>query len=108
MREGGVVLSELFLQSEECLLTSAIAPNEPKRPIGDLLLAGVPFIGPGEEDRSRETAADDTVDVPAEHPGLLLLAVADRVHAEFPEHERFFLGQVLQAEEVFFKIALVV
>ena len=31
-----------------------------------------------------------------------------RVHPELAEHERLFLGQILQAEEVFFEIALVV
>ena len=46
--------------------------------------------------------------MPAEHFGLLLLAVANRIHPEFAEHERLFLGQVLQAQEVLFEIALIV
>ncbi len=46
--------------------------------------------------------------MPAEHLGLLFLRVANRIHPELAQHERLFLGQVLQAKEIFFEVALVV
>ena len=97
-----------FWRAKNDLFGRAIAPNESERPVGDLLFAGVPFVGPGEKNRSGQTAAHDAVDVPAEHFGLLVFAVANRVHPEFAEHERFFFRQILQSQQILFEIALVV
>ena len=52
----------------------AIARDESKRPIGDFLLAGVPFVGPGKKDGAGESAFHHAVDMPAEHFGLLVFA----------------------------------
>ncbi len=46
--------------------------------------------------------------MPGQHVGLFLLRVADRVHAELAHDAGFFVGEVLQAQEVVFKVALVV
>ena len=46
--------------------------------------------------------------MPAEHFGLFLFAMADRVHPEFAQHERLFFREILQAEQVTFEVALVV
>ncbi len=108
MRERRIVLSKFFLKGKERFLRRAIAPDESERPIGDLLFTGEPFVGPGEKNRSRQAAAHDAVNMPAQHLGLLVFAVANRIHPEFAEHERFFLRQVLQAQEIFLEIALVV
>ena len=48
------------------------------------------------------------VDMPAEHFRLLLLGVANRIHPELAEDQRFFLGQVLQAQEIILEVALIV
>src|SRR5207237_3735880 len=108
MRQGGVVLAELVAQEKERLLRFALARDQTKRPIGDLLSAGEPFIGPGKEDRPGQSAFHDAVDVPAEHVGLLVLRVTYRVHAEFAEDERAIFGEILQAQEVTLERVLVV
>src|SRR5437588_7204496 len=100
MRQGGVVLAELLAQEKERLLRFALARDQTECPISDLLSAGEPFVGPGKEDRSGQPAFYDAVDVPAEHVGLLVLGVADSVHAEFAEDERPIFGKILQAQEV--------
>ena len=76
MRQSGVVLSEFIPQREERFFRLAIARDEAKRPIGDLLLAGEPFVRPGKENRPGESAVDHAVDVPAEHLRLLVLECA--------------------------------
>jgi len=60
------------------------------------MAAGEPFIRPRKKNRSRQTAFHNAVDVPAEHFGLLLLRVADRVHAEFTENKRMLAREILQ------------
>src|SRR5205807_2413897 len=100
MRQGGVVLAELVPQEKERLLWFALARDQTERPISDLLSAGEPFIGPSKEDRPGQPAFHDAVDVPAEDVGLLVLRVADGVHAEFAEDERAIFGEILQAQEV--------
>ena len=87
---------------------AAVAPDEAERPIENFLSPAEPLIGPRVNYRSRQAAADDAFDVPAEHFGLLLFGVADGIHAEFAENERLVVGEVLQAGEVAVKILLAV
>ena len=93
---------------EEGFFRRAIARDQPERPIGDLLLAGEPFVRPGEKNGAGKTTTHHAVDMPAEHFGLFLFAMPDRVHAELAQHERLFFREVLQAEQVAFEVALVV
>ena len=46
--------------------------------------------------------------MPAQHLGLLLFGVANRVHPEFAKDERLVIGEVLQAREVAVEIVLAV
>src|SRR2546423_4583292 len=106
MRKNGVVLPELFAQGMKYLFWLPIARDKSECPISDLLFAGIPFVGPGKENRASESTFDHAIDMPAEHFGLLILAVPDRVHPEFAQDERTIFGQILQAEKVTLEIAL--
>src|SRR2546423_12489782 len=108
MRQGGVVLAEFVPKEKEGLLWFALARDKPERPVGDLLPAGEPFVSPGKENSAGQTAFHHAVDMPAEHCGLLILGVANRVHPEFAEDERTILGEILQAQEVTLECVLVV
>ena len=46
--------------------------------------------------------------MPAEHFGLFILAMPDRIHAELAQHEWPIFGQILQAQQVTLELALVV
>ena len=106
VRENGVVLPEFFAQSMKRFFWLPIARDEPERPIGDLLLAGVPLVGPGKENGAGESTFNHAIDVPAQHFGLLILAVPDRVHPEFAKDERTFFGEILKTKEIALEIAL--
>src|SRR2546422_11692363 len=95
VRKNGIVLPEFLAQSMERLFWLPIARDKPKCPIGNLLFAGVPFVGPGKENCASESTFDHAVDVPAQHFGLLILTVPDRVHPEFAEDERTIFGEIL-------------
>src|SRR2546423_2921575 len=98
MRKGRVVPAKLVPEKKKRFLWFAFARDESERPIGDLLAAGEPFVGPGEENRPGQAALHHAVDMPAEHLGLLVLAVADRVHPEFAKNERTIFGKILEAQ----------
>src|SRR6478672_12045014 len=108
MRQGGVVVAEFIAKEKERLLRFALARDESESPVADLLPAGEPFVGPGEQYRSGEAALHHAVDVPAEHLGLLVLRMADRVHSEFPKDERTIFGKILETEQVALERVLVV
>src|SRR5213082_1061932 len=84
VRKNGVVLPKFFAQSMERFFWLPIARDETECPVGDLLFAGVPFVGPGKENGASESTFDHAIDVPAQHFGLLILAVPDRVHPNSP------------------------
>ena len=96
MRQRCIILPKLGAQSKECLLRLAPPGHDSKRPIGDLLIAGEPFVRPGKKNRPGKTALYHAIDVPAEHFSLLFLRMPDRVHAEFPEDKRALFSQILQ------------
>ena len=87
-------------------LRRAVAPHKSERPIQNLLPAAIPLVGPRVDDRPRQPAAHHALDVPAQHLGLLLLGVPDRVHPEFTEDERLVLREVLQPGEVAVEVVL--
>ena len=60
----------------------------------------MPLVGPRIEDRSGQTAADDRIEMPADHLGLFLLGVADRVHSELAHDQGLVLRKILQAGQV--------
>ena len=107
MREGGVVLAEFFFQSGKRFLRLTIAGDDAKCPIGHFLPAGEPFVRPGKQNRSGQAAFRDALDVPAKHFRLLVLRMADRVHAELAEDQRTFLGEILQPQKVTLEVALI-
>src|SRR5690348_14450584 len=108
MRQYGIVLPQFFAQEVQRFFWLSLPSDQSKRPIRDFLLAGVPFIGPGKEDRARETAFNHTIDMPAQHFRLLVLSVPDRVHSEFAKDKRAFLGEILQSKEIPLEVALIV
>src|SRR5215510_13857005 len=108
MRRSRIVSSELFLNREERLLRLALARDDAECPVRNFLAAGEPFVRPSEKNRSGKTAFYHAVDVPAEHFRLLLLRMADRVHAEFAQDKRMLAGKILQPQQIPFEIALVV
>src|SRR5438034_9665085 len=106
MRKNGVVLPELFAQGMKGFFWLPITRHKSECPISDLLFAGVPFIGPGKENGASESTFDHAIDMPAQHFGLLVLAVPDRVHPEFAKDERTIFDQILQTKEIAIEIAL--
>ncbi len=104
---GTVAREEVFYGFERGFFC-AVAAHEAERPVENFLASAEPFIGPRVDDCAGETAADDAFDVPAEHFGLLLLGVANGVHAEFAEDERLVVGEILQAGEVAVEVVLAV
>src|SRR5436309_15049534 len=87
VRKNGVVLPKLFAQSMERFFWLPIARDQTECPVGDLLFAGVPFIGPGKENGASESTFDHAIDMQAQHFGLVVLDVPDRVHTEFANGE---------------------
>ena len=83
-----------------------LARHEAEGPVRDVVPAGEPLIRPREKDRPRRAAAHHAFEMPGEHAGLLVLALADRVHAEFAKDQRLVLREILQPREILFKIAL--
>jgi hypothetical protein len=73
MRQGGIVSAQFLFQRVERLLRSAFPRNDPKRPVGNFLAAGKPFVRPGKKNGSSKAAFYDAIDVPTEHLGLLVL-----------------------------------
>src|SRR5881398_2159044 len=106
VRKDGVVLSKFFAQSMERFFWLTIARDQPECPISNLLFAGVPFVSPGKENGASESTFDDAIDVPAQHFGLLILAVPDRIHSEFAKDERTIFDEILQTKEITLEIAL--
>ena len=92
----------------ERLLWLALPRDNPERPVRNFLASRKPFIRPGKKNRSGQTAFHHAVNVPAEHFGLLVLRMPDRVHAELTKNKRMFAGEILQPQQVTFEIALIV
>jgi len=61
----------------------AVAVDQAKRPILDQMAAGEPLVGPGEDKGARGPRRKGGADLPGEDPGLLFLALAHRIDAEF-------------------------
>src|SRR5262249_7104345 len=89
-------------------LRFALASDDPKRPICDFLATGKPFVGPGKKNGPCEAAFYNTVDMPAEHFGLLILRMPNRVHAEFTKDERLLATKILQPQQIALEIRLIV
>src|SRR3954451_1989450 len=100
MRQGRVVLAEFVPQEKKRFFWFAFARDQAERPITDFLAARKPFVGPGKENRSGQSALHDAVDVPAKHLGLLLLSVPDRVHSKFAKNKGTIFGKILEAQQV--------
>src|SRR5205814_6717097 len=108
MRRSRIVPAELFLNRVERLLRLALPRDYAKCPLRDFLTARKPFVRPGEKNRSGQAAFHNAVNVPAEHFGLFVLRMPDRVHTEFTEDERMLAGEILQPQQIPFEIALIV
>ena len=91
---------EEFPDRGEGFLGSAVATDEPEVPVEDLVASAEPLVGPGVKDRPGESATHHGIEMPADHLGLLLLGVADGVHAELPHDEGLVLGEVLESGQV--------
>src|ERR1022692_4748729 len=108
MRQVGTVLPELVAKNVKSFFRLARTGDNSEGPIGNFLFAGVPFVSPGEENSSSQTAPHHAVDVPAQHLGLLFLGMANRVHAEFAQNKRALFAQILKTQKIFFEVALIV
>ena len=82
-----MLLTKLLAQSEESFFRSAIARDQSKRPIRDLVIARIPFVSPGKQDGAGQPAFHHTVDMPAQHIGLFALGMSKRVQTELTENE---------------------
>ena len=102
----GVFTAQIRLQRVKGFLRLPLARDQAEGPVRDVVPAREPLIRPRKKDRPRRAAAHHTFQMPREDAGLLVLAFANRVHAEFPEDQRLVLREVLQPGEVLFKIAL--
>ena len=80
--------------------------GQPEGPIGDVHPVAPPLVRPGVNERAGQSAPHHALDVPFEHFGLLLLGVAQGVHAELAHDERTVLREVLQTCEVPVEILL--
>ena len=78
-QEFRIPFTELLAQSEESFLRLTIACDQSKSPIRDLVIARIPFVGPGKQDGAGQSAFHHTIDMPAQHVRLLALGMAKRV-----------------------------
>ena len=108
MRQGGIVLAESFAQHRIGFFRFALTRDDAECPIGHFVAAGEPFVRPGKQDRAGESAFRHTLDMPSQHFSLLVLRMADRVHAELAENERSLAGEILQAQKVALELRLIV
>src|SRR5207237_8383986 len=70
--------------------------------------AGKPFVRPGKQNRPGQPTFCDAFHVPAEHFGLFVLRMTNRVHSKLAKNERTFASQILQTQKIAFEIALIV
>src|SRR5437764_14751665 len=108
MRKSCIVLTEFVAQRVKRFLRAPLAGDHAECPVIDVLSAREPFVRPGKQNRSGQSAFCDALDVPAEHLGLFVLRMADCIHPEFAEDERTFLRQILEPQKVTLEIALIV
>src|SRR5207248_9460145 len=100
VRKNGVVLPEFFAQRMKSFFWLPIARDKSDCPITDLLSAGVPLVGPGKENGTSKSAFDHAIDMPAQHFGLIALAMPDRVHPEIAKNDRTISSKTLQKNEI--------
>src|SRR6266404_1283638 len=86
-QEFRVLLTKLLAQSEESFFRSTIARDQSKGPIRDLVIARIPFVGPGKQDGASQSAFHHTVDMPAQHIRLFAFGMSKRVQTELIENE---------------------
>jgi hypothetical protein len=76
---------ERFAQRVVGGLGGAVGGGDAEGPVGDGVAAGVPVVGPGEDERPRQTHKGRLLDVAGQEARLRLLAVAERVHADLAQ-----------------------
>ena len=81
-------------------LWRAVGPRDAEGPVDDGVPPGEPFIGPREDERSGKAGVGHLAEVASQKFRLPLLAVAERVHAHFAQHQRLVADQVHQPHEV--------
>jgi hypothetical protein len=81
-------------------LRPALAIDQAKRPILDLVPAGKPFVGPREDEGAGDPRGERGTHLPIEGSGLLGRAVAQRVDAEFGQYQRLVDRQVVQPGDI--------
>ena len=91
-----VLRSEGFLrQMAVSQFRLAVLLHQTERPILHIDSIGEPLVGPGEENRARQSPAKHLVPVQGEQGRLLLLSVPEGVHPELPQNQRAVLRQIL-------------
>src|SRR5208283_6216562 len=89
-----------FADRLERALGGAIFFHQPKGPVGNLDAAGMPLVGKREHDKSREADLERGARLPREQLRLMLLALANRIHTGFAEHQRTLPGGRHQMSQV--------
>ena len=82
------------------------AGHQAKCPVGDLGAAGMPFVGEREHDKARQSQLERRARLPREQIGLMLLALANRVHPGFAQHQRPLAGRRHQMRQVAAEVVL--
>ena len=89
-------------------LRLAVGVDQPKRPVGNVVAATPPLVGPGERDRAAEAFSKCGAQVHRGDRALVLQALTDAVGASFGEQQRSVAGNLLQPREVGAKLRLAV
>src|SRR5581483_10700074 len=96
-------LAEHLLHGAKGILALAVARRQAHGPIFNLPAAVPPIIRITEDHRPRQAGAKRRLDLPREDFAFLVLTLAARIDAEFAQHQRFGVGDHLQAGEIVFE-----
>ncbi len=101
-------LGVFALHDVERRFRRSVAGGQPELPIGNIASVLVPFVGETEYDRPGDASAEGGLNLPFERFAFERLALAQAVHPEFSQHQRFGIGNHLQTGEVILEGALLV
>ena len=97
---------EQLPDDSERFLGPAVARHQSHLPVLDQAPVFEPFIRVAEKDHSGQSAAEGVLNLPREDLAFPHFALAQRIDAEFAEHERFGVRHHLESREIILKRAL--
>ena len=89
-------------------LQPAVAIDQAKRPVVDVMSASPPLVGPGKGDGAAGALFERRAQVHRGQPRLALFAFADAVDARFRQQQRLLSGNVLQPRQIGAQVLLAV